>query len=163
MSAILGNANALANIPYDLLFKNPNDFSDRMARNQLLLLKEEAYLDQVANPADGAYYIETLTRQLAEQALALFKQIEQGGGLLKQLGEHKIQQKIRANAAVEQSAYDNGELVLVGSNAYVAAQERMKNEIDKKRPASKSLKTSIEPLPLRRLAAGKEKKRLKDE
>jgi methylmalonyl-CoA mutase len=55
---------------------------DRIARNQLLILKNESYFDKV-NPADGSYYIEKLTNQLAEKALALFKTIEENGGYLK--------------------------------------------------------------------------------
>jgi methylmalonyl-CoA mutase len=53
-----------------------NEFADRIARNQLLVLKNESYFDKVNNPADGSYYIETLTSQLAEKALLLFKDIE---------------------------------------------------------------------------------------
>jgi methylmalonyl-CoA mutase len=76
MSAILGGANSIANLPYDSLYHKDNEFGDRIARNQLLILKHESYFDKVNNPADGAYYIENLTEQLAEKALLLFKDIE---------------------------------------------------------------------------------------
>jgi methylmalonyl-CoA mutase len=69
MSAIIGGADAIANLPYDSLYHKDNEFADRIARNQLLVLKNESYFDKVNNPADGSYYIETLTSQLAEKAL----------------------------------------------------------------------------------------------
>jgi methylmalonyl-CoA mutase len=49
----------------------------------------------VNNPADGSYYIETLTNQLAEKALTLFKDIEANGGFLKQLNDGIIKGKFR--------------------------------------------------------------------
>ena len=69
MSAILGGADAVQNIAYDAVFHKTNEFGDRISRNQLLILKEECYFDKVNNPADGAYYIESLTNQIAEKEL----------------------------------------------------------------------------------------------
>jgi methylmalonyl-CoA mutase len=83
MSAILGGADSVANLPYDALYHKDNEFGDRIARNQLLVLKHESYFDKVDNPADGSYYIESLTMQLAEKSLKLFKEIEADGGFLK--------------------------------------------------------------------------------
>jgi len=76
MSAVNGGADTVYNLPYDDFFNKSNEFSERIARNQLLVLKEEAYLDKVTNVADGSYYIDTLTQQFAEKALQLFKDIE---------------------------------------------------------------------------------------
>jgi methylmalonyl-CoA mutase len=76
MSAILGGADAVANLAYDAIYHKDNEFGDRISRNQLLVLKHESYFDKVNNPADGAYYIEALTEELAEKALELFKDIE---------------------------------------------------------------------------------------
>src|SRR5690606_42160153 len=98
MSAILGGANTVLNLPYDVFYKKSHAFSERIARNQLLILKHESYFNAVNNPASGAYYIETLTHDLAEKALALFKDIEASGGFLKQLKEGIIQRKIKESA-----------------------------------------------------------------
>ncbi len=99
MSAILGGANTICNLPYDSLYHKSNEFGDRIARNQLLVLKNESYFDKVNNPADGAYYIESLTEQLAEKALDLFKDIEANGGFLNQLKEGTIQRKIKESCS----------------------------------------------------------------
>ena len=74
MSAVLGCADVVCNLPYDSLYHNTNEFGDRISRNQLLILKNESYFDKVNNPSDGAYYIEHLTQKLAEKALELFKE-----------------------------------------------------------------------------------------
>lgn len=162
MAAVLGGADLVCNQPYDTSYHLPNAFADRVARNQLLLLRHEAYLDQVSNPADGSYYIESLTDQLGRRALELFKTLEAGGGLLKQLKNHTIQKKIRQSATSEQEAFDNGSRALVGSNRYPNPADRMRAELQRPAP-KKGRKTLLEPLPLRRLAEAYEQNRLKDE
>ena len=57
MSAVIGGANIICNLPYDHLYHDANEFGNRISRNQLLILKKESYLDKVNNPADGSYYI----------------------------------------------------------------------------------------------------------
>jgi methylmalonyl-CoA mutase len=161
MSAILGGADAVCNLSYDTIFHKDNEFGERIARNQLLILKGESYFEKVANPADGAYYIESLTHQLAEKALELFKSIEAGGGFLKQLKEHVIQKKIKESAEKEQSLFDEGKEVLLGTNKYQNDQDRMKEAMELY-PFLKTdkRKTLIEPILEKRLAESLEQKRL---
>ena len=78
MSAILGGANFMSNLAFDSIYHKTNTFGERIARNQLLILKHESYFDKVNNPSEGAYYIESLTKQLAEKALVLFKDAKRG-------------------------------------------------------------------------------------
>ncbi len=75
MSAILGGTDSLTVEPFDTVFRQPDEFSERIARNQQLILKEEAYFDKVADPAAGSYYIENLTSLIAENAWKLFIEI----------------------------------------------------------------------------------------
>ena len=164
MSAVLGGANSICNLPYDALYHKSNEFGQRISRNQLLILKHESYFDRVANPAEGTYYIESLTTQFAEQALELFKELEAGGGLITQLIEGKIQKKIKETAAKEQAQFDTGKKILVGTNKYQNPEDRMKSELElypfvKIKPR----KTLIEPLIAKRISEESEQKRLKDE
>ena len=164
MSAILGGADAVANLPYDALYHKDNEFGDRMARNQLLILKHESCFDKVNNPADGSYYIETLTNQLAEKALILFKEIEANGGFLKQLNEGVIKKKIQESANKEQELFDAGKEILLGTNKYPNKKDRMKEELElfpfvKIKPR----KTLITPIIEKRLAEKLEQERLKEE
>tara|TARA_R110002049_G_scaffold307773_2_gene509418 strand:+ start:5092 stop:6468 length:1377 start_codon:yes stop_codon:yes gene_type:complete len=164
MSAIIGGANTICNIPFDAIYHKTNAFSERLARNQLLILKHESSFEKVSNPADGSYYIETLTNQLAEKALELFKDIEANGGFLKQLKAGTIQRKIKESAEKEQKQFDAGENILVGSNKHSNPNDSMKNELELY-PFVKTnqRKTLIEPIIERRLSETLEKKRLKNE
>jgi methylmalonyl-CoA mutase len=164
MSAVLGGANAVSNLPYDALYHKSNPFGERISRNQLLILKAESYFDQVQNPVDGTYYIESLTSALAEKALALFKEIENTGGFLKQLREGQIQKKIKEQAASEQARFDKLERILVGTNKYQNPDDRMKEQLElfpflKREPR----KTLIEPIIAKRLSEDLEKQRLDEE
>jgi len=164
MAAILGGADTVCNLRYDSIYHKDNEFASRIARNQLLILKEESYFDQVKNPADGSYYIEALTKQMAEQALALFKTIEKGGGFLAQLKSHTIQKKIKESALREQNAFDAGEEILIGTNSYSNPEDKMKNDLERHPFLETNVrKTLIAPILERRLAETSEQKRLKDE
>ncbi len=90
MAAITGGADTVCNLPYDAIYHKDNEFGERIARNQLLILRNESYFGAVSNPADGAYYIESLTNQLAQKALDLFKNLEASGGYLIALKQHSI-------------------------------------------------------------------------
>lgn len=164
MAAIIGGADAICNLPYDVLYHKSNEFGERIARNQLLILKNESYLEQVSNPADGAYYIESLTKELSEKSLQIFKEIELKGGFLKQLKEGTIQRKIGEAALKEQLAFDQSELVLVGTNKYVNAEDKMNDELELF-PFMKfnSRKTIIQPIIEKRWAEQLEQERLKNE
>ena len=164
MSAILGGADAVANLPYDALYHKDNEFGDRIARNQLLVLKHESYFDKVNNPSDGSYYIENLTQQLAEKSLTLFKDIEANGGFLKQLSDGIIKRKIQESADAAQELFDSGKEVLLGTNKYPNKDDRMKHDLElfpfvKMKPR----KTLITPIIERRLAEKLEQERLATE
>lgn len=164
MSAVLGGADAVENIAYDAVYHKTNEFGDRISRNQLLILKEESYFDKVNNPADGAYYIESLTQQLAEKGLELFKDIEKNGGLILQLIEATIQRKINEAATKEQELFNSGKEVLLGTNKYPNPQDKMSHDLElypfvKQNPR----KTLIIPIIEKRLAEALEQERLASE
>lgn len=164
MSAILGGADTISNTSYDTLFHKKNEFGERIARNQLLIISEESYFKEAVDAASGSYYIETLAKQMADKALELFKDIERSGGFLKQLIEGTIQRKIEESATKEQMQFDAGEFVLVGTNKYPNPADKMKAELElypfiKTKPR----KTIIEPIIARRLAEKMEQERLENE
>lgn len=164
MSAILGESDAVSNLPYDVLYHKENEFGDRISRNQLLVLKNESYFDKVNNPADGAYYIENITHQMAEKALTLFKEIEVAGGFITQLIEGTIQRKIQESASKEQELFDSGKEILLGTNKYPNKDDKMSHDLElfpfmKTKPR----KTLITPIIEKRLAEKIEKERLENE
>ncbi len=164
MSAVLGGADEVYNSPYDAIYHKNNEFGDRIARNQLLVLKNESYFDKVSNASDGAYYMETLTQQFAEKALEIFKEIENGGGFLKQLKEGIIQRKIAESATKEQELFDSGKITLIGTNKFQNPDDRMANDLElypflKMNPR----KTLLQPILEKRLSERSEQERLKTE
>ncbi|AOW21712.1 methylmalonyl-CoA mutase subunit beta [Urechidicola croceus] len=164
MSAILGGANTICNISYDSVYHKKNEFGERIARNQLLILKEESYFKNASDITTGTYYIESLTKEITEKALIIFKDIEKAGGFLKLLKEGTIQRKIKESADKEQSQFDSQELILIGTNKHPIENEKMNGEIElfpfvKTKPR----KTTIEPIIAKRLSEKIEKERLKNE
>ena len=118
----------------------------------------------VSNPADGAYYIECVTQELASKALELFKQIEDGGGFIKQLQQSEIQEKIKESASKQQALFDNGSITLLGTNKHPNPLDLMKDNLElfpflKSNPR----KTLIQPIIAKRLAEAIEQERLSHE
>lgn len=130
MSAILGGTDSLTVEPFDIPFRKPDEFSERIARNQQLILKEEAYFDKVADPAAGSYYIENLTNLVAENAWKLFIEIEKKGGFLSSLKEGFIQKMLSESAAKRQKDFVNGKLKLLGSNLFPDMNEKVLSQIE---------------------------------
>lgn len=122
MSAVLGGADAVSVGTFDSLFHEPNDFAERLARNLPVLLREEAHLGQVQDPAAGSYYLETLTDTLAREAWALFQQIEAAGGLPAATGQ--VLALLHEAAQVQFRRIATGEQVVIGTNRYQNAHEQ---------------------------------------
>ena len=164
MSAIIGGSNTVCNNAYDSIFHKSNEFGERIARNQLLILKQESYFKASNNPAKGSYYIESITNQLSEKALTLFKNIEANGGFLSQLKEGTIQKKIKESAQKEQVLFDTGKLELLGTNIHQNPNDKMKNDLELFPFIKKNTrKTLLEPILERRLSEKNEQERLKTE
>ena len=164
MSAALGGSDSVINLPYDALYQKDNEFGRRLSRNQLLILKHESEFNKVNTPTEGSYYIEQLTKQLAEKALKLFKEIETQGGFLQLLKSGVIQRKIKEHAQKEQHSYDTGSQELVGIHVQQNTEDKIKSQLQlypflKHNPR----KTLIEPILAKRIAEPIEKKRLEDE
>jgi methylmalonyl-CoA mutase len=164
MSAILGAANTISNVRYDAVYHKSNEFGERISRNQLLILKEEAGFNEGQFFAEGSYYIESITNQLAEKGLGLFQQLEKKGGFLKLLKEGVIQQKITERAQKELAKFDAQELRLLGTNLHPNASNQMLSDIElypfvKQR----NIKTLLIPINRNRLSEAYEKERLENE
>ena len=80
MSAIFGGAESIYVAPFDECGGTPDEASRRLARNTQIILKDEAFLARVADPAGGSYYVETLTDSIASRAWKLLQEIESAGG-----------------------------------------------------------------------------------
>jgi len=124
MSAVIGGANSLSVLPFNEGFENVTEFGSRISRNQQHVLKDESYLNKVADISAGSYYIETLTEQLAEQAWEQFKEIESKGGFTTCIKNNFIQDLISKDAEVLLSQVKEGKMILVGVNKFQDPKEK---------------------------------------
>jgi len=118
MAAVFGGTQSLHTNAFDEALGLPTDFSSRIARNTQLILQEEAGLTQVIDPWGGSYMLESLTHELAEEAWAIYQEIEQQGGMVKAVESGLPKMRIEEAAARKQAAIDRGEKVIVGVNKY---------------------------------------------
>ncbi len=118
MSAVLAGVDSLTVMPFDTAFKKSDDFSERIARNQQLLLKEESHLDKVVDPGAGSYYIENLTDAIAEQAWKLFLAVEEKGGFMAEVAAGNIQAAINTTNTNRRKALSSRREILLGTNQY---------------------------------------------
>ena len=166
MSAVIGGTDSLTVRPYDAPFNPGNHFSNRIARNTQIVLKEESYLDKVIDPGAGSYYIENLTATLIRGAWNLFLQVEKNGGFHQSLLNGFIQEAIRKSAESRRSNLATRKDILLGTNQYPNFQEEMSAKTGGIPPSLKTLpkaRRMVAPLELFRGSRDFEKMRLKTE
>ncbi|NEJ71963.1 methylmalonyl-CoA mutase [Rhizobium phaseoli] len=118
MSAVLGGTQSLHTNSFDEAIALPTEFSARIARNTQLILQHETGVTKVVDPLAGSYYVESLTKELADKAWALIDEVEALGGMTKAVNEGLPKRLIEEAAARRQAAVDKGEEVIVGVNRY---------------------------------------------
>lgn len=118
MSAAIAGVDSMTVVPFDKAYETPNDFSERLARNQQLLLKEESHFDKVIDPAAGSYYIENLTVSIAKQAWDLFLSVEDEGGFYAAVKAGKVQEAVNASNKARHEAVAKRKEILLGTNQY---------------------------------------------
>ncbi len=118
MSAALAGVDSMTVVPFDKAYETPNDFSERLARNQQLLLKEESHFDKVIDPAAGSYYIENLTVSIAKQAWDLFLAVEDEGGFYAAVKAGKVQEAVNNSNKARHEAVARRKEILLGTNQY---------------------------------------------
>ncbi|HEX2968711.1 MAG TPA: methylmalonyl-CoA mutase family protein [Bacteroidales bacterium] len=124
MSAALGGANSITVIPFDTFYSEPDAFSERIARNQQLILKEEAGFDKIADPSAGSYYIEKLTDLISELAWKIFIETEEQGGFLAALKNGLVQKCISKSASKKKKDVSTRKTILLGTNQYPNTREK---------------------------------------
>lgn len=132
MSAALAGVDSITVRPFDKIYQTPDDFSERIARNQQLLLKEECHLDKVVDPSAGSYYVEVLTNSLADVAWKLFLEVEEKGGFSVAVNAGEIQNAVNASNLARKKAVATRREILLGSNQYPNFTEVAADKIQEK-------------------------------
>ena len=131
MSAALAGVDSIETLPFDLQYKNPDEFSERIARNQQLLLREESHLNKVTDPAGGSYYIEVLTTSIAREAWKIFNEVEDADGFLAMLKKGEIQAKVNESGVKRHVEVARRKEILLGTNQYPNFNEFALDKIQK--------------------------------
>jgi len=129
MSAALGGADIITVLPFDLNFKEPDEFSTRIARNQQIILKQESSLEKVVDPASGSYYIESLTASMADSAWQLFLNVEEKGGVIEAVKAGFIQDAVAASAKQCNADIAGRRTIMLGTNQHPNPLEKMLDKI----------------------------------
>lgn len=145
MSAALAGVDSITTLPFDKQYKTPDDFSERIARNQQLLLKEESHLNKITDPGAGSYYIETLTLSIAEQAWKLFLEVEDKGGFYAAVKAGFVQEQVNASSATRHANVAKRKEILLGTNQYPNFNEIAGNKIEKKEEGASHCGCSCAP------------------
>ena len=118
MSAALGGVHSMVVTPFDAPYEKATDFSERIARNQQLLIKEEAHFDRIVDPSAGSYYIEHLTDALAQEAWKIFLKIEDEGGFLEAVMKGIVQDDINATNVKRHGDAAKRKEFILGTNQF---------------------------------------------
>jgi len=165
MSATIAGVNSLTVRPFDETYKESDDFSERIARNQQLLLKEESHFDKITDPSAGSYYIEHLTSAIGEQAWKLFLSTDEKG-YYDALKSGAVQTSIKESADARYKAVATRREVLLGTNQFPNFTEKASDKIIDEEGCNcgcSTQKGDLMPLPKGRLAVEFEKLRLATE
>ena len=118
MSAAIAGVDSITVTPFDKVYETPNEFSERLARNQQLLLKEESHFNRVVDAAAGSYYIENLTVSIAKEAWKLFLAVEDEGGMLASIKAGNVQNNVNTSNKARHEAVSKRKEILLGTNQY---------------------------------------------
>jgi methylmalonyl-CoA mutase len=149
-AAVLGGIQYLHVSPYNEPEGKLTDFSDRIARNTQLILKEETHIKNVVDPAGGSWYIESLTNELAEKAWALFLEIDERGGIISALRSNWLQQQIASVREKRLKDIFTRKQSIIGTNIYANPQDEPLQTVAKEKAAQ--VVGTIKPIPQDRLA-----------
>ncbi len=129
MSAALAGVDSITVVPFDTPYKTPDAFSERIARNQQFLLKEESHLDKVVDPAGGSYYVETLTLSIAGEAWKLFLDVVDKGGFFAEVSDGNIQKAVNESCEKRHTDVARRKEILLGTNQYPNINEKAADKI----------------------------------
>ena len=129
MSAALGGVDSMTVSPFDKTYAVPDEFSERMARNQQLLLKEESHFAKIVDVAGGSYYIEELTQNIAEAAWKLFLETQEQGGYIEALKKGFVQAAVKATAQARNLAIAQRKENFVGVNQFPNFNEKIDRQL----------------------------------
>ena len=129
MSATIAGVDSLEVLPFDYAFRAPGEFSNRIARNAQIILKEESHFDKVVDPSAGSYYVENLTESIADAAWALFEKVEGMGGYIEAFKASFVQNAIKESSEKRDKNIATRRETILGTNQYPNFNEKADKDI----------------------------------
>ncbi len=165
MSAALAGVDSMTVLPFDTPYQESDEFSERLARNQQLLLKEESHFDKVVDPGGGSYYIEKLTQSIAEEAWKIFLEVLDQGGFYQAVKKGVVQDAIAASSEKRHLHVAQRRENLLGTNIYPNFSEKAgdKRPIDFNKACKSGSDATLKVLKFDRAGLEFEKLRLETE
>ncbi len=125
LAAVIGGVDSLNVESFNQVFAKSDDFSERIAVNQQILLKEEAYTNKVVDTAGGSYLIENMTVNLIEKAWELFLKIQENGGFCDSIRSNMISSLVNEIANKELANVETGRISILGTNKFPNRTENL--------------------------------------
>ncbi len=129
LAAALGGTQSLHTNSFDEAVGLPTDFSARIARNTQIVIQEESQICRVVDPLGGSYYIESLTKNIVDEAQKIIDEVEEMGGMAKAISTGWPKMRIEESAARRQAMIDQGKETIVGVNKYQLKDEKLDLEV----------------------------------
>ncbi len=129
MSAAIANVDSIVVTPFDKPYEVPTEFAERIARNQQLLLKEEAHFDKLVDVSGGSYTIEHLTDALAQEGWKLFLAVEEAGGFLAEALKGNITNAVNASNDKRHAAAATRREFILGTNQFPNFTEKSEGKV----------------------------------
>ena len=123
LAAALGGTQSLHTNALDEAIALPTDFSARIARNTQIYLQEETKITKTVDPWAGSYYVESLTKEIADKAWELILEVEELGGMTKAIEAGIPKLRIEEAAARKQARIDSSQDIIVGVNQFKLEKE----------------------------------------
>jgi methylmalonyl-CoA mutase len=130
MSAVLGGADSISVAAFDECYKTPDEASRRLARNTQIILKKEALLSHVADPAAGSYCLEVITDFLAREGWKAMQQIESVGGYRKAVADGQVAAALQTSLTKREKAVITRRRVFTGTNQYADPSEKALHRVE---------------------------------
>lgn len=125
LAALLGGVDTVSLLPHDFLYSTSAEFGQRMATNVYNILRHEAHVTAVADPAAGSYFLEDITRQLVEKGWQLFLDFEAQGGFAQLLRNGIIEERCERYAKAQIEQVNQQKKIVVGANRYANGREEV--------------------------------------
>jgi methylmalonyl-CoA mutase N-terminal domain/subunit len=124
LAAVLGGCQSLHTNSMDETLALPSEHAVTLALRTQQVLAYETGTTNTVDPLGGSYFVETLTKQMQQDARTYFERIEELGGMISALEAGFFRREIADAAFTYQREMDAKRKLIVGVNAFQESDEK---------------------------------------